>query len=56
MISDFSLNKGVDESAHLFSQYSEQPIYYYQFAHRGPYENLVEVPPNFEQGISYISQ
>lgn len=34
MASDYMFNKGIDDLAHLFSEYSEHPTYYYMYAHK----------------------
>lgn len=34
MASDYMFNKGIDDLAHLFSEYSEKPTFYYMYAHK----------------------
>ncbi len=53
MSSDIQFFKGIDDSVQLFSQNSNLPVYYYNYAHRGQFRfhNLVGAPPDVELGI-----
>ncbi len=53
MISDYLFNKPVDDSAHIFSLYGDNPVYYYYFNHLGQYslDSLYGAPPGYNQGI-----
>ncbi len=53
MISDYSFNNPIDDSAHLFSQYGNHPVYYYHFTHKGQFslDPLMGAPPGYDQGI-----
>lgn len=33
MLSDYMFNHGIDEMAHLISKNSNQPVFYYEYAH-----------------------
>lgn len=35
MISDYLLNKGIDDFTHLISRHSKKPVFYYEYAHLG---------------------
>ena len=37
MLSDGLFFKDIQNSVDLFSKYSDQPVYYYEFAHNGQY-------------------
>lgn len=52
MFSDYFFNQCVDDSVHLLSKYSEKPVYYYNYAHKGQYslDTLIGAPPDFDQG------
>ena len=53
MSSDIQFFKGIDDSVQLFSQNSNLPVYYYNYAHRGQFRfhNFVGAPPDVELGI-----
>lgn len=56
MLSDFNFNKGVDDSAHLLSQYNDKSTFYYQFAHRGQLsvDAVMGAPPDYNEGDEAI--
>lgn len=49
---DFDNNAGVNQSIHLFRQYSDYPVFYYQYSHRGSFSfaQLMGAPADFDQG------
>lgn len=55
MISDYCMNKCVDKSVQLISQNSDQPTFYYNYAHRNPFkfESYFGAPHGFDQGPSF---
>jgi len=56
MMSDYFMNKPVEDSAHLFSQYGDHPVYYYHYIHKGQFSlnSLEGMPPSFNQGIPVV--
>lgn len=56
MISDYGFFKGIDDSVHLLSKFSDQPTYYYLYKHRGQLSlsKLLGVPSNLELGKRLI--
>lgn len=57
MNSDYLFNKWIDTSVHLFSKFSDQPVYYYNYGHKGQYslDLFVAAPPGFNQGSTLNS-
>ena len=55
MASDVAFFKGVDDSVHLYSQYSDHPVYYYNYAHKGQYrvDMVLGSPPDFDYGNQF---
>lgn len=52
MLSDYRYFKFVDESVQAFSQFSDNPVYYYYYTHRGQYSltNRLNVPAEKDFG------
>jgi len=57
MFSDYLFYQGIDELAHLYSKYSDRPVFYYEYAYymgQFSFGKLVGLPPDLDQllGIS----
>lgn len=57
MFSDYLFYQGIDELAHLYSEYSDEPVFYYEYAYymgQFSFGKLVGLPPDLDQllGIS----
>ncbi len=58
MASDVGFFKCIDDSAKLLSQYSDQPVYYYNYAHKGQHSitQMLGVPDDIDFGKKLILQ
>lgn len=54
MMSDLWFYNCIDESAHLFSEFNERPVYYYSYAHKSHYnlQALMGAPPDIDLGLN----
>lgn len=54
MMSDMWFYLCIDEAAHSFAANSDQPVYYYNYAHRSPFTlaALMGAPPDIDLGLS----
>lgn len=52
MISDCAFFKGIDDSVHLLTKFSDHPTYYYMYGHQGQLSlpSLLGLPSTFDFG------
>jgi hypothetical protein len=52
MASDVGFFKCIDDSVKVFSQYNDQPVYYYNYAHKGQHSitQMLGVPDDIDFG------
>jgi len=52
-MSDLWFYNCIDESVNLFTEYNEQPVYYYSYAHKSRYNlaALMGAPPDIDLGL-----
>ncbi|XP_046639318.1 venom carboxylesterase-6-like isoform X1 [Daphnia pulicaria] len=58
MASDVGFFKCIDDSVKVFSQYNGQPVYYYNYAHKGQHSitQMLGVPDDIDFGVSHSDE
>ncbi|KZS20997.1 Liver carboxylesterase 1 [Daphnia magna] len=58
MISDCAFFKGIDDSVHLLTKFSDHPTYYYMYGHQGQLSlpSLLGLPSTFDFGAGHTDE